>query len=134
MVEAKTTSMQLGLLINTSGPVEVKGYFIVSGCGISLHPHLLTCDKNRNTHGWILLLPALISDFSLFIIFTSVLLLICQQNASILTHTQIKAEMRLLYAPFAAAARFDLKPFIFFFYPMMQISFSLSHCKLLPSN
>lgn len=42
MVEAKTASLQLGLLINTGGPVEVKGYFMVCGCNISLHHHLLT--------------------------------------------------------------------------------------------
>lgn len=50
MVEAKTVSLEFGLLINTAGPNEVKGYFIVCGCDISLHHHLLTWDKNRNTH------------------------------------------------------------------------------------
>lgn len=42
MVEAKTLSLELGLLINTGGPVVVNGYFIVCGCDISLHHHLLT--------------------------------------------------------------------------------------------
>lgn len=49
-MEAKTVSLELGLFSSIGRPVDVKCYFIVCGCDISLHHHLLTWDKNRNTH------------------------------------------------------------------------------------
>lgn len=58
--------------------------------------------------------------------------MIRQQNASVLTHTQIKAEMWLLHVSFAAAARFDLKPFLsddanfFFIISLQTAAFQLS--------